>query len=203
MGQDLTRKQKPLKNLKQKGFDVGIDSTRDGRAQRPARGQRGIQRLQRQEANTAAEQMGGGGGCRAQGYCHQAQAGTLWPCRATTRAREAVQPQGGREEKDLFLHSFPKCLPILQPWKSNPWGSYPSDSEQGRKRTRKTPRITAGRGIALNLQRYSHSVVCGLSMTQHTSILQAKVNVSSSKALATGLCSDGTDVTLSSNSLFH
>lgn len=57
---DLSRKQKPLKNLKQKGFDVGIDYTGDGRAQRPARGQWGIQRLQRQEADTAAEQMGGG-----------------------------------------------------------------------------------------------------------------------------------------------
>lgn len=66
----------------------------------------------------------------------------------------------------------------------------------------KAPRLTARICTAGTLRGYSHSAACGLSGTQHTSILQPKVKVSCSKISATGTYSDSTDVTLSITAFF-
>lgn len=182
---------------------TGIDYTEDGRAQSPAGGQGGIQRLQMSEADTAAGQRTEGRGF---------QSSVCVGGRLVTRCRLEPQwtdlpgnhwSQGGFAAAEDTCFSLPtppsihpSVPPILQSGKSNRQGSDPLIQNRVEKGQETDPGARARACTAVSPQSHSHS-----ARILHTSILQPKVIVSCSKVSANGIYSDYTDVTLSNNSL--
>lgn len=149
-----------------------------------------------------------GGGSRAQGCCHQVQAGATCTCPIATGVREVVQLQRGRGRSTCASLPTPtlgtrQCFPSFSLGKANHRGHTPWIQNRVGKGQEKASGKTAKACPAVTLQSYSHSTLCVLSRTQYISILQPRVKVSCSKVSATDICSDCTNVTLSNNRLFH
>ena len=140
------------------------------------------------------------GSSGAQTHCHQLETRTtvdwtVWQQleqeRSSSCREEGEEVPVTRSPSLPSIHLF--MPPILQAWKSNQWGSDPLIQDGIGKGQENDLRKTRTAGT---LGSYFHSVLCVVSRTLHTSILQPKVIVSCSKVSTTNIYSDCTDVTL-------
>lgn len=164
---------------------AGIDYTRDGRTNRPAR--------VREESGDCRNRKPAGlqgrkrrMGSRVQGCCHRWRLEPHWTCLATPGARELAQLQ--RRGEEVLVSPFlppPSTHLAVPPFSSlgkATTGVRPFDSEQGRERTRNIPEENRIYTV-ITPQRYPLSS-CGHSRILHTSILQPQAIVRGCKVSA-------------------
>ena len=125
---------------------TGIDYTGDGRAQSPAGGQGGVQRLQMSEADTAAGQRTDGRGFQSSGglvtRCRLQPQWTDLPGNPWSQGAFAAAEEG---KKYLLLPPYPALhspISASHPpvWEKQPTRVRPFDSERDRERARNRPR---------------------------------------------------------------